>query len=396
MYRRIASFLALLLVIAIDCNARVSTSQMTGAGKNVSRAKDVNVRQRKRDVNPATKPFGNESRVNLTKIKVVERYENDTTLEDAKLNRRPQRVVPPSSLKVNITNRLAAHRYDKKFNLTKRDVHLLFNENNISETGKGVVSAGNVSVAPRNRTNTLGKPSKTKPGEKAVAEKPTRISSYNNSNVNNTSVVKKKKPLPKSAPMKPQPNSFTNISATGDGGTGGPKNIDKGKPIPDTDDNVFNIEYPIPDSLLKLENESVIEFTRVDEWIRKDITNNDTILIAIYFILPLMALYGIYCTIKSCFALSYCFKGEKERKQPYLPLATIDDDELMVDGDIDANFEDFMRNGEDVGRQLEMGSMNSRYDRRHRFSSRPSASSSRDSCVNDDNVLGRDEDTASF
>ena len=51
--------------------------------------------------------------------------------------------------------------------------------------------------------------------------------------------------------------------------------------IPDTDDNVFNVEYPIPESLLKLENESVKEFTKIDGWIRNDITNDNTIMIAL-------------------------------------------------------------------------------------------------------------------
>ena len=156
-------------------------------------------------------------------------------------------------------------------------LHLLFNSNNngtntsvVSGVGRGK-SGKPGSVVLQNRSKeVINGHGKINPIANVLMKNMTS-NENNGSNVNNDiSSVGKKKPSPKvAAIMKASSKAAAALSNTNVSnvlGVNNKNNTKKGKPIPDTDDNVFNVEYPIPESLLKLENESVKEFTKIDGW----------------------------------------------------------------------------------------------------------------------------------
>ena len=417
-----------LVLLAFACDCAAGPPPGKAGTKDKAHGNDIaDIRKRlgntelKPKPSPRLGPGDGKNGTNAAASKNNNNNNNNNTRHGNIQDRRPQHLGPMSGLKFNITNRLAARRYEKNFNFTKHNMHLLFDDRNRTNTtvggGRGDSSAP-IGALNHTNTNAIVGRGKAEPAAKATANNTKKTGSggtndnNSSSNSSSTSVAVKKKPAPMASP-KPKPSPTSNaptppvistpisVNVTGEVGVSTTankgNNTKKGKPFPDTDDNMMNVEYPIPNSLLKLENASVKEFKKVDGWIREDITNDDTILIAIYCIFPFIALYGLCCVANSLIALCCCccIKGEKEKKQPYLPLATNDDeDELMVDGVIDADFEDFMKNGEDVGRQLEMGKVTSRYDRRNY----PYSPSPRSSLARDDShsTLGPDEDIASF
>merc|ERR1711991_859464 len=96
----------------------------------------------------------------LAKVNATHNNEAVTTHHILNIqDRRPSHLGPISPLKFNITNRLAAHRYDKNFNFTRHDAHLMFSSNNTTNTSvvmgrRGVAGKGS-GIAPRNHTNTV-------------------------------------------------------------------------------------------------------------------------------------------------------------------------------------------------------------------------------------------------